>query len=206
MAIWFRILPFFRGYDRLASRTALSHLGKLLDGLSIRWVLIGALAANRYRSSPRLTNDVDLLLANAGESIDVLEATLVGAGWSVHRADRGGELLRLTHAVFGVADLLFAGTHYQDLAIQRALVEPIDDDEDAPVLTPEDVIVHKLIAGRYQDLADIDAILDTKLTLADRAGARGVHGAADAGRARSRIPERRAGSMAAHPPDGGVPK
>ena len=133
MAIWFRILPFFRGYDRLASRTALSHLGKLLDGLSIRWVLIGALAANRYRSSPRLTNDVDLLLANAGESIDVLEATLVGAGWSVHRADRGGELLRLTHAVFGVADLLFAGTHYQDLAIQRALVEPIDDDEDAPV-------------------------------------------------------------------------
>ncbi|MCZ6618437.1 MAG: hypothetical protein O7E57_09915 [Gammaproteobacteria bacterium] len=149
----------------MASRTALNHLGKVLDGLSIRWVLIGALAANRYRATPRLTNDVDLLLANTGEGINVLEATLAEAGWSVHRADPGGELLRLTHADFGVADLLVAGTRYQDLAIQRAVVEPIDDDQYASVLTPEDIIVHKLIAGRYQDLADIEAILDTELTL-----------------------------------------
>ncbi|MFB3105819.1 MAG: nucleotidyl transferase AbiEii/AbiGii toxin family protein [Pseudomonadales bacterium] len=146
-------------------RTALSHLGKVLDGQSIHWVLIGALAANRYRASPRLTNDIDLLLANTGEGIDVLEATLTEAGWSVHRADPGGELLRLTHAEYGVADLLIAGTRYQELAIQRALVEPIDDVSQVPVLAPEDVIVHKLIAGRYQDFADIDAILDTDLTL-----------------------------------------
>ena len=128
-------------------------------------MLIGALAANRYRASPRLTNDIDLLLANTGEGTDVLEATLTGAGWSVYRADPGGELLRLTHAEYGVADLLIAGTRYQELAIQRALVESIDDVSEVPVLTPEDVIVHKLIAGRYQDLADIDAILGTDLTL-----------------------------------------
>ena len=33
------------------------------------------------------------------------------------------------------------------------------------MLTAKDVIIHKLIAGRYQDMADIDAILETKLTL-----------------------------------------
>jgi hypothetical protein len=38
----------------------------MLGGLGIRWVLIGALAANRYRASPCLTGDVDLLLADAG--------------------------------------------------------------------------------------------------------------------------------------------
>jgi hypothetical protein len=34
-------------------RNTLRALGDLLDALGIRWVLIGALAANRYRTSDR---------------------------------------------------------------------------------------------------------------------------------------------------------
>lgn len=131
--------------------------------MSIQWVLIGALAANRYRNTPRLTNDIDLLLADAGKGIDELEFVLANAGWSVHRADPSGDLLRLVHKNFGVADLLVSGTDYQRLAIQRAVQEHIDN-EVVKVLTVEDVIIHKLIAGRYQDLADIEAILETELT------------------------------------------
>lgn len=126
--------------------------------MSIRWALIGALAANRYRVSPRLTNDIDLLLANSGSSLDELEKTLTSGGWSVLRADTGGELLRLKHETHGIADLLIAGTEYQQQAIERAIAEPVGDIM-INVLTVEDVIVHKLIAGRYQDLADIEAIL-----------------------------------------------
>jgi hypothetical protein len=58
-----------------------------------------------------------------------------------------------------VADLLVAGTEYQRQAIDRAIVESIDD-EPVAVLAIEDVILHKLIAGRYQDLADVEAILE----------------------------------------------
>ena len=36
---------------------------------------------------------------------------------------------------------------------------------EVPVLTVEDVIVHKLIAGRYRHLADIEEILETKPSL-----------------------------------------
>lgn len=146
-------------------RTALSALAAILRQLGIRWALIGALAANRYRASPRLTQDVDLLLADTGPGIEALEAAARAAGWDVRRASPEGELLRLRHPEFGIADLLIAGTDYQQQAIRRAREEPIGNGENAPVLTPEDVIVHKLIAGRTQDLADIEAILAAKVAL-----------------------------------------
>ena len=140
--------------------TALSSLKVLLDEVPVQWVLIGALAANRYRSSPRMTGDVDLLLADAGQSLESLEEMLTEAGWNVRRADPAGELLRITHAEFGTADLLIAGTDYQQVSIERAIRETVGDIE-IPILTSEDVILQKLIAGRYQDLADIEAILET---------------------------------------------
>jgi len=131
----------------------------MLHELGIHWVLIGALAANRYRASPRLTQDVDLLLADAGPGIETLESAARAAGWEVRRAGPEGELLRLRHAELGIADLLIAATEYQQEAIRRAREEPLGNGESARVLTPEDVIVHKLIAGRTQDHADIEAIL-----------------------------------------------
>lgn len=59
---------------------------------------LGALAANRYRSAPRLTLDAGLLLADFGPGLE----------------------------------------------------------------TVEDVIVHELMASRFQDLGDIEAILASK--------------------------------------------
>lgn len=146
-------------------RTALRELGGLLRRLGIRWVLIGALAANRYRSSPRLTQDIDLLLADTGEGLESLEATLREAGWEVQRATRDAELLRIRHADLGLADLLIAGTDYQQQAIERARWESAGVGEPVPVLTPEDVILHKLIAGRTQDRADVEAILASGIAL-----------------------------------------
>lgn len=133
----------------------------MLDGLSIRWALAGGLAANRYRRSPRHTDDVDLLLADAGPGLAALESTLADAGWSIQRADPHGELLRAKHPELGPADLLIAGTRYQREAIRRALVRPevVPGAGIVPTLTVEDVIVHKLIAGRYRDLADVEEIL-----------------------------------------------
>jgi hypothetical protein len=140
-------------------------LGALLDGLGIRWVLIGALAANRYRSSPRLTQDIDLLLADRGPGIDALESVLQDAGWAVLRASPEADLLRLRHSELGIADLMIAGTDYQQEAIRRAHRESFGERASANVLAPEDVIVHKLIAGRTQDLADIEAVLSAKVAL-----------------------------------------
>lgn len=145
-------------------RSALEALGRLLDRLGIRWVLIGALAANRYRVTARLTQDVDLLLADAGPGHEHLARELAAEGWSVRRATPGGEILRLRHAELGAADLIVAATDYERHAMSRAREEHLGS-LPARVLAPEDVIVLKLIAGRAQDLADIEAILAAKLLL-----------------------------------------
>ena len=139
----------------------------MLDGQSIRWALAGGLAANRYRRSPRHTDDVDLLLADTGPGLDTLESALTAAGWSVHLADPEGGLLRARHSELGRVDLLIAGTPYQQEAIRRALVEAetVPGAGIVPTLTVEDVIVHKLIAGRYRDLADVEEILESNPTL-----------------------------------------
>jgi hypothetical protein len=137
-------------------------LARLLERLGIRWMLIGALAANRYRITTRLTQDVDLLLADAGRGLASLERELVAVGWSVRRASPGGEILRLRHPELGAADLILAGTDYEHGALERARVERLGDVQEVRVATPEDVIVLKLIAGRAQDVADIEAILVAK--------------------------------------------
>jgi hypothetical protein len=146
-------------------RSALEALGRLLDGLGIRWVLIGALAANRYRITTRLTQDVDLLLEGVGSGQDRLERELAGAGWSVRRAAPGGEILRLRHPELGAADLIVAATEYEAIAIARSREEPLGAGRPVLVLAPEDVIVLKLVAGRAQDVADIEAILAARTRL-----------------------------------------
>jgi hypothetical protein len=58
-----------------------------------------------------------------------------------------------------------AATDYERLAIERARVEALAPGRVVRVVAPEDVIVLKLIAGRAQDLADIEAILAAKVAL-----------------------------------------
>lgn len=146
-------------------RSALEAVGRILDRLGIRWVLAGALAANRDRITTRMTQEVDLLLADHGPGLAALEHALQSAGFELRRASPKGEILRLRHPDLGAVDLIAAGTEYERQAIARARGESLASGIEVRVLTPEDVIVMKLIAGRAQDLADIEAILAAKTAL-----------------------------------------
>lgn len=142
-------------------RETLAALGALLAELGIQWAVIGGVAANLYRRKTRLTGDVDLLLAtDAFDQLPLLERTLAAHGWSVRRATPDGDILRMHHPTLGWADLQIAGTEYQRAAIARARVATISDTFAVRALAPEDVIIHKLIAGRPKDIGDIDALLE----------------------------------------------
>lgn len=149
----------------MADRDAVSALAALLAGLGIRWTLIGALAANRYRITTRTTQDADLLLLDAGPGVEALEFALHDAGWVVRRATPDGAILRARHPALGLADLITAGTDYEREAIGRSRVEETGSGAAIHVLAAEDVILLKLIAGRAQDVADIEAILAARPTL-----------------------------------------
>jgi predicted nucleotidyltransferase len=142
-----------------------SELSRALRELGVRWVLIGAVAANLYRRQTRLTADVDLLLADVGTDVDRLESAFRDRGWRVRRATPVGDVLRMQHAIYGSVDLQIAGTDYQREAIRRARIEALPGGIEVAVLRVEDVLIHKLIAGRNRDLDDIESILESGVAL-----------------------------------------
>jgi hypothetical protein len=68
--------------------------------------------------------------------------------------------VRLRHPAHGAVDLLLAETDYQREALRRAVLDR-STSPSVRVLAIEDVLVHKLIAGRPRDLADVEDILAT---------------------------------------------
>lgn len=125
--------------DRFAER---------LQALGLEPVLIGALAANVYRLSPRLTTDVDFLTRSLSGVVEAMEAdgleveTMAEPGEPPYVAFIRGDGIRV--------DIIAAQTDYQMGAIDRA----VDG-----TLAVEDVVVHKLIAWRPRDRDDVDQIL-----------------------------------------------
>jgi hypothetical protein len=125
----------------------------LCDRLGISWAVAGALAAMRYRAEERPTRDIDLLIADDAGLVEAL----VDAGFDVHAYSDEGlvHLIRATRTGC-VVDLMLPVTDYQHLALQRSVDH---------VLTAEDVVVHKLIAGRPRDRSDIESILASGIAL-----------------------------------------
>ncbi|MGH8993656.1 MAG: hypothetical protein ACRDZ7_19260 [Acidimicrobiia bacterium] len=122
---------------------------EILDRLGGRWALVGALAALRYRTTPRLTTDVDILAEWRAGLVEAFET----AGYQVTvRADPGeAPHLLLVRGHGDQIDILLPVIAYQEVALERAQDH---------VITVEDVIVHKLIAWRPRDRNDIASILE----------------------------------------------
>ncbi|MCC7077746.1 MAG: hypothetical protein IT198_11520 [Acidimicrobiia bacterium] len=119
------------------------------------WVVAGAAAALRYRTEPRFTTDLDLIVAWN----DRIPSTFEADGYAVRTMadpDSDPHLVTLRRGSERV-DLIVASVEYQHVALERGLEDH--------VLTVEDVIVHKLIAWRARDRDDIASILEARLDL-----------------------------------------
>ncbi|MCE7929617.1 MAG: hypothetical protein DYG91_14155, partial [Chloroflexi bacterium CFX7] len=109
------------------------ELTNLFDELGVRWATAGAVAANRYRSSARLTEDTDRLV----EWDPRLPERMQTLGWDLTvAADRGEPPHLIPARKTTSVDLMVALTDYHATALARARDH---------WLTVEDVSVHKLI-------------------------------------------------------------
>ena len=140
----------------------LSKLLDLLDRLGIRGALIGGLAVATW-GVPRSTEDVDLL-AELTASPE-LEAALRAAGWQASWQWGGSDdpiplLLRLEWAHGGPEiDVILATRPWERAMLDRAVQVTLPGGRRVPVVTPEDLIVLKLLAGGPQDLIDVADLL-----------------------------------------------
>lgn len=132
----------------------LASIAEVFDSVGVEWTLVGALAANRYRATPRFTTDVDTLATFDHE----LERRLIDAGYEVDVIADEGEPPHLIRCHRGTEaiDILLTVVEYQRVALERAHDH---------VLTVEDVIIHKLIAWRLRDRDDIRSILEAGVAL-----------------------------------------
>jgi hypothetical protein len=132
----------------------LASIAEIFDELDVAWTLVGALAANQYRATPRFTTDLDALVDHDDRLVDRLR----GAGFDVVVVADDGErphLLRCHRGAESI-DILLPAVDYQRTALRRAREH---------VLSPEDVIIHKLIAWRLRDRDDIRSILEAGVVL-----------------------------------------
>ena len=136
----------------------LEYLVQHFRSNDVLWALHGGLAANAYRDEVRQTMDTDVLVSARHTTICGLAQGMVADGWEVVSVV-DEYLARLRHPRFGNLDIAYSLTEYEHGAVARAQQRLADDS--IPLLTVEDVIVHKVVASRWKDDMDVVSILST---------------------------------------------
>lgn len=140
----------------------LSDLASALKAVAAQWYVFGAQAALVW-GRPRLTTDVDVTV-KCSIPTDDLVRTLGRHGFSL-RLDatdgfiRSTRVVPLEHPASGLAlDVVLAGPGLEDLFIERAVAVDVAGTA-VPFISPEDLIVTKLLAGREKDIEDVRGVL-----------------------------------------------
>jgi hypothetical protein len=144
----------------------LSDLAAAFASLHARWYVFGAQAALLW-GRPRLTADVDVTIDPAGRPTAAILDILNQHGFTL-RVEGTAEFIAVTrvlpldHPRSGMAlDLVLSGPGLEDVFHDRAIRVDVNGVA-VPFISPEDLIVTKVLAGRQKDLEDIRGVLDER--------------------------------------------
>ncbi len=127
-----------------------------------RFCFIGGVALQRW-GEPRLTQDADLtLLTGFGAEESFADSLL--ARFAGRRADTREFALRhrvlLIQTNTGVAvDVAFGGVPFEERSVERASPWQWTTDHTLMTCSAEDLIIHKVFAGRDRDWGDVQSVL-----------------------------------------------
>ena len=149
--------------------TALGHAWRTLEAAGMKMAVMGGIALASWKYV-RATRDVDLLIGLEGKTIDDLLTQLRAAGIRSRRQPPVTSLgrLRMIQCVYEPpasfldlqVDLLLAECPYQIQALARRVPERLAGlDLPVFVLACEDLILHKLLAGRIIDRVDTSSLM-----------------------------------------------
>ena len=141
----------------------LAKLARALDKNNITYMIIGGQAVLLY-GEPRLTRDIDVTL---GDDIDILPKIIEVTKYlnlkplplDITEFVRQTMVLPTRDESSGIrVDFIFSFTPYERQAIEKAK-EVLLKKTPVRFAAPEDVIIHKVFAGRARDLDDVKSIL-----------------------------------------------
>jgi hypothetical protein len=150
---------------------ALNDLARLFETLGTPYALMGGIAVRVY-GIPRPTYDVDITLALERSRLPELYRAVRDLGYTVPEEYAGGWVdqvaglplvkFRLYLEQRGVdIDVFLAESPFQHQLLARRRREQLDQ---TPIwlVSPEDLVLLKLLAGRARDIADIGDVLFTQ--------------------------------------------
>ena len=141
----------------------LTKLALALDEQTIPYMIIGGQAVLLY-GEPRLTRDIDVTLGVGVDSLAKIVKVAKGLNLKplpskVKDFVKKTMVLPTKDEATGIrVDFIFSFTPYEKKAIKRAREVPIKKTA-VRFASPEDVIIHKVFAGRARDLDDVRSIL-----------------------------------------------
>lgn len=108
----------------------LASIAEIFESLVIDWTVVGALAANRYRATPRFTTDLDTMAGYHDDLVDALRQ----AGYEVSVFADEGEAPHLLRCHRGPesVDVLLPVVEYQAVALARGRSRPGRRGRDRP--------------------------------------------------------------------------
>lgn len=141
----------------------LAQLTREFRDRDIPMMLIGGQAVLLH-GRPRLTEDIDVTLGVAPDALAVVMEACRALSLDPLPADpesfaRETFVLPAAHRrTRQRVDLIFSTTPYERQAIERADRVELAD-EQVPFATAEDLILHKLFAGRPRDIEDVESVV-----------------------------------------------
>ncbi len=141
----------------------LAKLARALDKKNLPYMLIGGQAV-LVHGEPRLTRDLDVTLAVDTGRLPSLLDLIRELGWEP-LPSKPEEFVEQTLVLpcedrsSGIKmDFIFGLTAYEHEAVNRAVVREIMG-EPVRFASVEDLVIHKLIAGRPRDIEDVEGVL-----------------------------------------------
>ena len=141
----------------------LKRLGSTLGELKIPYMIIGGQAVLLY-GEPRLTRDIDITLGIGVEDLEILKTAVKKLNLTIlvksfEKFVKKTMVLPTIDDKTGIrVDFILSWSAYEREAITRARDIKIGR-VTVKFSSPEDLIIHKIIAGRQRDIEDIQAIL-----------------------------------------------
>ena len=141
----------------------LRALARVLPSWCDGWFLFGAQAVQVW-GTPRLSADVDVTIRPRSQDLGPFLAAMREAGFSARVPDPEGfarttRVLPLLHDESHIpVDAVLAGLGPEEEFLARVRVVSIDG-VSVPVISPEDLVVTKVLAGRPKDLEDVRGVL-----------------------------------------------
>lgn len=131
-------------------------------GQGWRFCFIGGIAVQRW-GMPRFTQDVDItLLTGFGDEVKFVDPLLKQFSGRLSNARQFALERRvlLARTAAGVdLDFSLGAIPFEQRSVERASSWPINDQTSLTTCSAEDLIVHKVFAGRDRDWSDVETVL-----------------------------------------------